>query len=230
MFEWAQSKKCFLLQWDPGLCFTRIMPGPCLTHTTAPWNVDYSHCCMSWLVGGPMLRGLWVQTQDRSPSPGQTCSPMPEGAASAVLSPSSQQGPGHLHPPSCPPFFYGYGRVAGQQQSMVSSGTVRPWNTGFTESEEIKRHNWEEKPNGGKPQQGKQKTYSKELKLIAKNLKGHREQSGGLISLHMFKTPTDGVMGPTGWSEGMKESNSWNYYSWLWVSNWEKERHSAVAW
>lgn len=78
---------------------------------------------------------------------------------------------------------------------------------------------------------GQEKTpYSKELKLIAKNLKGHREQSGGLISLHMFKTPTDGVMGPTGWSQEMKESNSWNYYSWLWVSNWEKERHSAVAW
>lgn len=42
------------------------------------------------------------------------------------------------------------------------------------------------------------KRHTQELKLSRKDMKDHREQSRDLVSLHMFKTPTDGVMGPTG--------------------------------
>lgn len=152
---------------------------PLLFHQNHDGSLPYVHDCPVKCGLFPLLHVLTVKgahpegasgaNTGEDPFSWQTCSPISKGAASTMLSPSFQQGPGHLNLSPWPLLFYRYSRLAGWQQSMASPGTLCPWNTGFTESGEIGRHNWVEKLNGRKLQQAKEKKmYSKELKLIAK--------------------------------------------------------------
>lgn len=134
------------------------MMGPCLTCTTALWNVGYSHYCMCWGAPswgdirckhrkGPLFLAD-MQSHDQGCSLCYAFSLLPARAWASELF-------------SLALIFLRYSRLAGWQENMASPDAVCSWNMGFTGSGETGRHNWVEKLNGRKLQQAKEKKSTK---------------------------------------------------------------------
>lgn len=170
-------KGFFLLRWDPRLSFTRLTPDYTLP-TQPPHGVRVipTAACVGG-CGDPSCRDFGHKQRTASPLLDRPAAPCLRVLPLPRCLPPLGKGLGICKPSPSSPFFCRCSRAAGQQQSVVSPGTVRPRNTGFAvwrdqEAEVGRETEWMKAPTGHKNPCSKNWNWLQEIWKATENSLG----------------------------------------------------------